>query len=83
MTVTFADKIEVLCRIWPVSVTSWWRSESRNKAVGGVHNSKHLKGLAVDVVLDPGADPGEFVEVAVKLGLRVLEEGDHFHIQEP
>lgn len=32
----------------PIKVNSWFRSPALNKAVGGVHTSAHLKGLAVD-----------------------------------
>lgn len=32
----------------PVLVTSWYRNERVNRAVGGVSNSAHMRGLAVD-----------------------------------
>lgn len=32
----------------PIFVTSWYRSEEVNRAVGGVSNSAHLTGYAVD-----------------------------------
>lgn len=32
----------------PFIVTSWYRNESHNKRVGGVSNSQHLEGLAID-----------------------------------
>lgn len=32
----------------PIVVTSWFRSTKLNAAIGGVGNSAHLKGLAVD-----------------------------------
>ena len=32
-------------------ITSMWRSPSNNKRVGGVANSKHLDGFAIDVKL--------------------------------
>ena len=32
----------------PIIVSSWFRSPALNKAVGGVRNSAHLYGLAVD-----------------------------------
>lgn len=34
----------------PVKITSGYRSKALNNAVGGVGNSLHLKGLAVDLV---------------------------------
>lgn len=36
----------------PIRVTSAYRSKSLNKAVHGVSNSQHLKGLAADIVCD-------------------------------
>lgn len=32
----------------PIKITSWYRNEKVNKAVGGVSNSQHRKGEAVD-----------------------------------
>lgn len=34
----------------PIKITSGFRSKALNKAVGGVENSLHLKGLAADIV---------------------------------
>lgn len=34
----------------PLIVTSGWRSEAKNRAVGGTSDSQHLDGTAVDVV---------------------------------
>lgn len=34
----------------PIKITSGYRSKALNKAVGGVENSLHMKGLAVDLV---------------------------------
>lgn len=33
----------------PIVITSGYRSPALNKAVGGVNNSKHLRGIAVDI----------------------------------
>lgn len=40
----------------PVKVTSSYRCESHNKAVGGAKNSKHKLGIAADIQLK-GIDP--------------------------
>ena len=59
-------------------VTSWWRSPSHNKRVGGVRNSLHLFGWAFDVV------PVNPVTVAKlrDIGFRkVIAESDHVHAQ--
>ena len=66
------------------SITSWLRTPARNRIVGGVHNSRHLDALAMDVAPDPGG----FVlsrearyEIAAGLGVRLIIEGDHDHLQ--
>lgn len=79
----FAQQIAMLAAAFDLSVTSWWRSHKRNKAVGGKDDSRHLVGLAVDIVLDEGQDAVAFVKLAVALGLEVLAEGDHYHVQAP
>lgn len=40
----------------PITITSGYRSPLLNKAVGGVNNSKHLQGLAVDIKVLHNAD---------------------------
>ena len=36
----------------PVRISSGYRCEKLNKAVGGVYNSQHLKGQAADICID-------------------------------
>lgn len=36
---------------WPITVSSGYRCEKLNKAVGGVPSSVHMKGLAADLVV--------------------------------
>jgi len=79
----FEDKIRCLGLLCNFSVTSWIRSPNHNAALGGVPTSRHLMGLAVDVVFDNPADAPGFQEAALTLGLQVLFEGDHLHVQEP
>lgn len=43
----------------PIRLTSGYRSPTLNKAVGGVNNSKHLLGLAVDISILQFADYGK------------------------
>lgn len=40
----------------PIIINSGYRSPALNKAVGGVNNSKHLQGLAVDIKVLHNAD---------------------------
>ncbi len=79
----FEDKIRLLAVLFPLSVTSWIRSRKHNTAVGGVPTSRHLFGLAVDVVFDEGVDTRDFNLLASQIGLEVVVEGDHLHVQEP
>ena len=75
----FLGRVRTLLGQHPGSVTSWIRSPARNKAVGGAKNSKHLTGLAVDVVLD---NPNEgLAQICKTLHLRCLDEGDHVHVE--
>ena len=78
----FEDKIRALAIYYDLSVTSWIRSRKRNLAVGGVNNSRHLFGFAVDVVLDDLALTEQFVADANRIGLEVIQEGDHLHVQD-
>ena len=79
----FEDKIRCLRLCYSFSVTSWIRSKEHNAKVGGVSDSRHLFGLAVDIVFDPGSDMSGFNDKAGQLGLQVIAEGDHLHVQEP
>lgn len=36
----------------PIKIGSGYRCEALNKAVGGVHNSQHMKGQAADLCID-------------------------------
>jgi len=62
-----------------VQATSWWRSRLDNARVGGHPNSQHLTGLAVDVLPDAAGEA--FAQFARRVGLVVVDEGDHFHVQ--
>ncbi len=63
-------------------VTSWLRTVTHNRAVGGAPESQHLIGTAVDVV--PLA-PTTWPEIAAALRgvgfAYVVDEGDHVHAQ--
>ena len=77
----FAWRVVSYCEITGASVTSWKRTTAHNAVVGGVAFSAHLLGLAVDVVYD---EPGQLIwrtRWAERLGLRLIAEGDHDHLQ--
>jgi len=61
-------------------VTSWYRTEKRNKKVGGRPVSRHLKGMAVDVVYDEPLGKAHRHTIATQHGLVILHEGDHDHL---
>ena len=63
-------------------ITSTFRTFAHNRRVGGVANSHHLYGRALDVARRPGI-PHRLVDQALRrAGFRLLEsldEGDHSH----
>jgi hypothetical protein len=80
----FAEKISLICGRHQCSVTSWFRTEKRNKDVGGHIMSQHQLGLAVDLVPDQDNSEGYWEEVAIdcrRLGLVAVVERDHIHVQ--
>lgn len=53
-----AEELDKVREAWnaPIGVTSWYRPPEVNAEVGGVWNSQHLYGLAVDVYDMAGED---------------------------
>jgi len=63
-------------------VTSGYRTAEHNAAVGGVPNSRHLSGQAVDLVPKPGESMAQLYErVRGVPGVKAINEGDHVHVQ--
>lgn len=65
------------------TVTSTVRSPERNRRVGGVPNSYHLKGRAIDIARKPGVTHAQIEKAYRDAGYSVVEsidEGDHSHI---
>ena len=67
------------------TVTSTQRTPERNREVGGVPNSMHVTGEAMDIVLPEGTAPDEALRarLASALGVTITEfipEGDHLHV---
>jgi len=75
-----AAVLTVHCHV-PFSVTSWMRTPAHNKAVNGVADSYHLCGLGIDIVLDNPSDRPIVEQEAKRVGLSVLDEQDHLHLQ--
>ena len=80
----FYAQVVMIAAAYGWSVTSGYRSARRNATVGGVPNSRHLVGLAVDLASDVDSRAKE--EIAYQLeaaGFVVLDEGDHLHVHVP
>jgi hypothetical protein len=63
-------------------VTSTIRSVAHNRAVGGVRNSWHLSGRAIDIARRPGVTHAQIAAAFRNAGYRLMEsldEGDHSH----
>ena len=53
----------------PIIVTSGYRCQELNKAVGGVKTSHHLSGMAADITTGNRVDNRRLFELVQKLGL--------------
>ncbi|HUE79533.1 MAG TPA: D-Ala-D-Ala carboxypeptidase family metallohydrolase [Sphingomicrobium sp.] len=63
-------------------VTSTYRSPARNRRVGGVRNSYHLSGRAIDIARRPGVTHAQIAAAYRNAGYHLVEsldEGDHSH----
>ena len=79
-TVSLSAAVAVASRLG--RVTSTRRSAARNRAVGGVPNSFHLRGRAIDVVPRPGVRHADIAAALRRAGFSLIEsldEGDHSH----
>lgn len=77
----FAVALRQYCLMLDGSITSYGRTTARNKAVGGVPNSAHRFWVGADVVYDSPVDADVAKETGRRLGLFVLREDDHDHLQ--
>jgi hypothetical protein len=58
------------------------RSAERNRRVGGVANSYHLSGRAIDIARKPGVTHAQIASALRSAGYHLIEsldEGDHSH----
>ena len=63
-------------------VTSLYRSPEHNRRVGGVTNSWHMHGRAIDIARRPGVSHWQIAAAFRDAGFRIIEsldEGDHSH----
>lgn len=68
----------------PVIITSAYRCEKHNKAVGGATGSRHTKGQAADFYI-PHVEPAEIAKYAENIGVKGIglyegKDGDFVHI---
>lgn len=77
----FRQAVLTYCARFEASETSGRRTTKHNKLVGGVEHSAHLYGLASDVVYDDLPPEAARLEGGRRLGLRVIPEGSHDHLQ--
>ncbi len=79
----FADAARAYCARMRGSVSSWGRTPEHNGRVGGALESAHTYWLGADVVYDPWPRPdaAKGQAAAARLGLTLLREGDHDHLQ--
>lgn len=71
MSLEFMDWLEqvrVLARI-PFFLTSAFRCQAHNVAVGGVPNSAHVRGTAVDIHVNGGGQRHIIIKAAMELGV--------------
>ena len=80
----FNGHIVSLCLVFRGSVVSGARSKKRNKKVGGHPESRHLLGLAADIVCDTKVDMREMFAHARRLGLHgyIRKNGKACHLQD-
>lgn len=77
----FHNALMSYCSWANCSITSWYRTPKRNERVGGHPNSRHLVWLGADVAYDEPIPPLTRRKMATTLGLKLVIEGDHDHIQ--
>lgn len=65
----------------PSRGTSYLRTIGHNAEVGGVADSQHLIGLALDLVPLSGATTSQLAAAIQRSGLVAIDEGDHVHAQ--
>ena len=61
----------------PVTVTSGYRCESHNAAIGGAKASKHMQGMAADIQVK-GVEPIEVAKYAESIGILGIGHYDTF-----
>jgi hypothetical protein len=77
----FYDVLRAYCARFNASTSSYGRTMLHNDRVGGVPGSAHQFWLAADVIYDTPPPHAFRIEIGARLGLLVIDEGDHDHLQ--
>lgn len=77
----FLDMKMALAARFAFRETSGYRHPLWNETVGGAATSQHQVWLGTDIVLWYATDLAAFKKQAGRLGLTVVDEGDHLHLQ--
>ena len=75
--VCLLDKARDLAGI-PFKITSGFRSKEHNKKVGGIENSSHLRGLAVDIYTPDSKSRFLIIDSLLRVGLTRIGVGRNF-----
>jgi len=62
----------------PIHINSGYRTPKHNDAVGGVSNSSHLKGLAIDVACNTSKDRYELMSIMLDVGFNRIGVSSSF-----
>lgn len=66
---------------YPFSETSGQRTPQRNLDVDGVTYSPHQYWVGRDLIFDDAPAPEDLENAAGRLGLKLIRERDHYHVQ--
>ena len=65
----------------PIKINSGYRTAARNKKIGGVANSSHLRGLAADISCKSSKDRFQLVKILLEAGFRRMGiAGSFIHV---
>lgn len=77
----FFDAVRSYCARLSGSISSYGRTPKHNAKVGGVSQSAHQFWLGADVLYDAPVDAELARDTGRRLGLKVIRESDHDHLQ--
>lgn len=69
LTADRMEKVRAICGGNPVQTNSWFRNEKVNASVGGVSNSDHLSGYAVDFTISKFGNPYRICAMIIASGI--------------